>query len=66
MVLETVKHIRERRGNCFLWNKSFQEQLVAQGRQLALLGDPLPNTPKRFPANMFDPVKPRRSVQELF
>jgi len=65
-VLETVKHIRERRGNCFLWNKSFQEQLVAHARQLGLLGDPLPHTPTTFPQNMFDRVEPRKMVKELF
>ena len=39
-VLDAVKHIRLRRGNCFLWNTSFQEQLVARARELGLLGPP--------------------------
>jgi protein-tyrosine phosphatase len=65
-VLDAVKHIRERRGNCFLWNKSFQQELVCHARKLKLLGDPLPQTPTRFPPGMFDGVAPRRMVKSLF
>ena len=65
-VLDAVKHIRERRGNCFLWNNSFQQELVAHARRLKLLGDPLPQTPTRFPPGMFDGVAPRRMVKSLF
>lgn len=65
-VLDAVKHIRERRGNCFLWNNSFQQELVAHARRIHLLGDPLPQTPTRFPTGMFDGVAPRRMVKHLF
>lgn len=65
-VLDAVKHIRERRGNSFLWNRSFQQQLVAHARALDLLGDPLPHTPKHFPEHMFDSIEPRQMVKNLF
>lgn len=32
-VLATVKHCRAQRGSTFLWNESFQEQLVALARR---------------------------------
>ena len=38
-VLDTVRHIRRRRGNSFLWNETFQEDLVALARTHGLLGD---------------------------
>ena len=73
-VLDVVKSIRLRRGNCFLWNKSFQEQLVAHARVLNLLGEPLPETPAmgHYPANMFPTVeevqekKVKSNVRNLF
>jgi len=37
-VLVTIAHIRKRRGNAFLWNESFQEQLVQLARNEGLLG----------------------------
>ena len=37
-VLDVVRHIRRRRGNCFLWNESFQKQLVALAKRNNLLG----------------------------
>ena len=37
-VLEAVAHCRLARGNCFLWNGSFQTQLVALARSEGLLG----------------------------
>jgi protein-tyrosine phosphatase len=73
-VLDCVKHIRSRRGNCFLWNHSFQEQLVAHARKLDLLGEPLDNTPTNgnWPKGMFptlvekEDIKKRRDVSKLF
>ena len=32
-VLHAVAHCRRQRGSCFLWNESFQEQLVALARR---------------------------------
>lgn len=43
-VLTTVAHCRRQRGNCFLWNNSFQLQLVRLARQHHLLG-PSPGEP---------------------
>lgn len=43
-VLSTVAHCRRQRGNCFLWNNSFQLQLVRLARQHGLLG-PGPGEP---------------------
>ena len=40
-VLEVVSHCRRRRGNAFLWNHSFQTELVALAKRNGLLG-PLP------------------------
>merc|ERR1711907_41683 len=37
-VLDAVKHIRRCRGNCFLWNESFQKQLVVLTKKNNLLG----------------------------
>lgn len=37
-VLESVAHCRMRRSNAFLWNSSFQEQLVSLARSEGLLG----------------------------
>mmetsp|Transcript_50818 Transcript_50818/g.145880 ORF Transcript_50818/g.145880 Transcript_50818/m.145880 type:complete len:248 (-) Transcript_50818:187-930(-) len=37
-VLEVVKHCRCQRGNAYLWNRTFQEQLVALARSEGLLG----------------------------
>jgi len=37
-VLETVAHCRRQRGNAYLWNHSFQWQLVALARSEGLLG----------------------------
>jgi len=37
-VLETVAHCRACRGNAYLWNHSFQEQLVSLARSEGLLG----------------------------
>ena len=37
-VLDVVKHIRRRRGNCYLWNVSFQKQLIALAKKNGLLG----------------------------
>merc|ERR1712014_140519 len=37
-VLDTVAHCRRCRGNAFLWNNSFQEQLVSLARKEGLLG----------------------------
>ena len=61
-VLETVRHIRRRRGNCFLWNETFQEDLVALARTHGLLGD----APTHAPA--MPPLKsgPTRTVRDLF
>ena len=65
-VLEAVRHIRSRRGNCFLWNESFQEQLVARARELGQLGEPLEGTPNVFPPGMFSKRAPGRDVRALF
>jgi protein-tyrosine phosphatase len=64
-VLEAVRHIRSRRGNCFLWNEGFQEQLVAHARMLGQLGEPLDGTPKVFPSDMFIKAE-RQDVRALF
>ena len=37
-VLDVIKHIRRRRGNCYLWNVSFQKQLIALAKKQGLLG----------------------------
>jgi len=38
MVLETVAHCRRCRGNAYLWNHGFQEQLISLARREVLLG----------------------------
>mmetsp|Transcript_31708 Transcript_31708/g.37292 ORF Transcript_31708/g.37292 Transcript_31708/m.37292 type:complete len:243 (+) Transcript_31708:104-832(+) len=37
-ILDTVAHCRIKRGNCFLWNSTFQEELVAMARKEERLG----------------------------
>ena len=37
-VLDAVAHCRMQRGNAFLWNHTFQEELVALARESGLLG----------------------------
>ena len=44
-VLDVVKHIRRRRGNCYLWNVSFQKQLIALAKKNGLLGPKPGNIP---------------------
>mmetsp|Transcript_3308 Transcript_3308/g.4825 ORF Transcript_3308/g.4825 Transcript_3308/m.4825 type:complete len:134 (+) Transcript_3308:49-450(+) len=43
-VLEAVRACRVARGNCFLWNETFQEELVALARTEGRLG-PKPGDP---------------------
>mmetsp|Transcript_6676 Transcript_6676/g.9578 ORF Transcript_6676/g.9578 Transcript_6676/m.9578 type:complete len:234 (+) Transcript_6676:28-729(+) len=38
-VLDAVRYCAEKRGHCFLWNKSFQKQLCCLAAQKDLLGD---------------------------
>ena len=64
-VLEAVRHIRSRRGNCYLWNEGFQEQLVAHARKLGQLGEPLEGTPTVFPSDMFVKTQ-KQDVRALF
>jgi len=70
-VLESVAHCRSCRGNAFLWNHSFQEQLVALARNEDLLGprpgqidcivvEEAPSAPSCAPS------KPKRSIKDLF
>ena len=64
--------VRSRRGNAFLWNESFQEQLVAHASKIGLLGAPHPDTPDVFPTGMFGTadekaaVKRKKDVKKLF
>ena len=61
-VLDTVRHIRRRRGNSFLWNETFQEDLVALARTHGLLGD----TPTGAPAMPPLSKGPTKTVRDLF
>jgi protein-tyrosine phosphatase len=67
VVLEAVKHIRSRRGNCFLWNESFQEQLVAYARKLNLLGALPPDASHLITCSMEKKgTKKNRLIRDLF
>ena len=52
-VLDVVKHIRRRRGNCYLWNVSFQKQLIALAKKNSLLG-PKPEDIPNISYNEFE------------
>ena len=52
-VLDVVKHIRRRRGNCYLWNVSFQKQLIALAKKNSLLG-PKPEDIPNLSYNEFE------------
>lgn len=49
-VLDVVKHIRRRRGNCYLWNESFQKQLILLAKENNLLGPKPENVSTDFVA----------------
>ena len=49
-VLDAVKHIRRRRGNCYLWNESFQKQLIVLAKKNNLLGPKPENVSAEFEA----------------
>ena len=51
--LDVVKHIRRRRGNCYLWNVSFQKQLIALAKKNSLLG-PKPEDIPNISYNEFE------------
>jgi hypothetical protein len=57
-ILDTVAHCRTRRGNCFLWNTTFQEEIVAMARQEGLLGP----APGEKECRCQNPVPPKSSL----
>lgn len=65
-VLEVVRHIRLKRGNCFLWNHSFQAQLVALARREGLLGENPCLDLNEMKREDLVARSPRRDIRELF
>jgi hypothetical protein len=71
-ILSTVQDCRRQRGNCFLWNNSFQLQLALLARQYQLLG-PLPGQPgspvtaEAPPHTQYqNSTSPAKSIKNLF